>query len=585
MALVLTACSDDTKGGPGADVPGVWFDDLAGVQPVAEPVAAGLTAYVTALLQEHPDATPPATWDTDRAPRVVFVSVSDGLSAARVGFGSGEGLRAATEAALADLENSPAAAWVKVDVVGEVEVLDGLDPADPLDAEQDRSLYGLAFTQSSGLAFLPEELVSRTLVDSEQMIRFGNIEKYLTALRPRSGSLDGLQDDGQVAYRFASSSHFSDGGVPLSLYRGHRSFTAPVAADTVMQAAVAAGKYLVPAIGDDGQYVYSYLPKTDDEAEDYNILRHAGTTYSMLELYEVTRDADLLASATRALDYLIAQVQPCSVAGRAARCVVEDDEVKLGGNGLAAVAIAKFAQVTGDRGHDEVMTGLVRWITLTQAADGEFTQHKVTMSTGVVDDLKSGYYPGEALLALMRVYELDGSRQWLDAAEVGANWLIEVRDKGVPTDELNHDHWLLYALDELYQERPSELLLQHARRIVTAMVESQLLDPPFADWYGGWYVPPRSTPVATRAEGLHAAYHMLSEVGTAEELAAIRTSVERAIAFELQTQFMPESAMYLDDPQRVLGGFHGDLTTFEVRIDYVQHNLSALLAHLRLLAE
>jgi len=203
----------------------------------------------------------------------------------------------------------------------------------------------------------------------------------------------------------------------------------------------------------------------------------------------------------------------------------------------------------------------------------------------VVDDLISGYYPGEALLALMRVYELDPSPRWLDAAALGANWLIEVRDKGVPTDQLNHDHWLLYALNELYQERPSALLLDHARRIVTAMLDTQLLDPPFEDWYGGWYVPPRTTPVATRAEGLHAAYAMLAVDGTAEERAAIRTAVERAIAFELQTQFMPESAMYLDDPQRVLGGFHGDLTTFEVRIDYVQHNLSALLAHLRMISQ
>jgi hypothetical protein len=36
--------------------------------------------------------------------------------------------------------------------------------------------------------------------------------------------------------------------------------------------------------------------------------------------------------------------------------------------------------------------------------------------------------------------------------------------------------------------------------------------------------------------------------------------------------------MYFDDPARALGGFTGSLTDREVRIDYVQHNLSSLLA-------
>lgn len=35
--------------------------------------------------------------------------------------------------------------------------------------------------------------------------------------------------------------------------------------------------------------------------------------------------------------------------------------------------------------------------------------------------------------------------------------------------------------------------------------------------------------------------------------------------------------MYLRKPRRSLGGFTRSLTNFEVRIDYVQHNISALV--------
>ena len=55
------------------------------------------------------------------------------------------------------------------------------------------------------------------------------------------------------------------------------------------------------------------------------------------------------------------------------------------------------------------------------------------------------------------------------------------------------------------------------------------------------------------------------------------------ISFQLQTQFRPESVLYLKDPERSLGGFHRSLTNFEIRIDYVQHNISALLALYRIL--
>ncbi|MDH5607561.1 MAG: hypothetical protein OEY93_11830, partial [Anaerolineae bacterium] len=47
--------------------------------------------------------------------------------------------------------------------------------------------------------------------------------------------------------------------------------------------------------------------------------------------------------------------------------------------------------------------------------------------------------------------------------------------------------------------------------------------------------------------------------------------------FQQCTQFWPENSLYVDDPQRGLGGFHRDLSNFEIRIDYVQHNISSLL--------
>ena len=82
-----------------------------------------------------------------------------------------------------------------------------------------------------------------------------------------------------------------------------------------------------------------------------------------------------------------------------------------------------------------------------------------------------------------------------------------------------------------------------------------------------------------------AAYRVAQDFGTPEQAERILQAAKNSISFQLATQFYPESAMYLTDPQRVLGGFHRDLTNFEIRNDYVQHNISAILALLRALTE
>ena len=69
---------------------------------------------------------------------------------------------------------------------------------------------------------------------------------------------------------------------------------------------------------------------------------------------------------------------------------------------------------------------------------------------GKASDFISDYYPGEALYALMKLYRSDGNRRWLEAARRGVDWIIQVRDADKSIGQLTHDHWLMYALRELY---------------------------------------------------------------------------------------------------------------------------------------
>jgi len=253
-----------------------------------------------------------------------------------------------------------------------------------------------------------------------------------------------------------------------------------------------------------------------------------------------------------------------------------DEFIKLGGVALAAVALAEHVRATGSKRYLPAAQRLCKYIVWSQQQNGSVV-HKREFDSAKALDFRSQYYPGEAMLALMRTYALDHDKRWLNAAARIARYLIDVRDAGKMTSELIHDHWLLYALNELYRARKDPAYLAHAARVVESILAAQRAGGEPADYAGSYYDPPRSTPTATRSEGLLAAHALISEFGDEQLAERIRRAVKRGVGFQLQTQITRERAMYLRAPRRCLGGFTRGLSRFEVRIDYVQHNISALI--------
>ena len=391
--------------------------------------------------------------------------------------------------------------------------------------------------------------------------------------------------------------------------------------------------YLTQAVGPDGMFTYEYDPATDLDSGQYNVLRHAGTVYAMMELYEADRDPHLLAAADRAVAYLLEQVKPGRAEGTA--CVVEDGWVKLGGNALAAVALAEYTRVTGDRRHVPVVLGLARWIVQTQDADGRFVGHKQRYPGGQRADFVSAYYPGEAILALARTHALDPDGPWMAHAHRGADWLIRVRDAGKTADTIAHDHWLLYALGELHRDRPERAYADHALLIAQAIVAANVgvradeettagddtnatdadaeeaaeadanadadanedteadavsdagvgADTP-DDGVGAGALKARAgvsgatgaNQVATRIEGLCAAHPLLARAGEDAAAAEVHGAVARAAKALAEFQFTAADAARFPRPARVAGGFRAGSTSDVIRIDTVQHSVSALLA-------
>ncbi len=567
-----------------------WFTDFGKGDVLSEPNKKALVNYVTTSLFDGAASlqTLPSAILQDDSPRMVFISLSDGNTAARVVTGQGENVMQAVEQALARMRSMMVPdyrpKWLKFDIVEQIEIIPNVVAGKPLPME--RSLRGIGFDRSSGIALLPEEVLANRLVSNRGGLRPDRINRYLKQQQPFLNRQINFNKPTPLSINsFTSSSFFSDNKQVIPLYRGHRLFDRQSPA-TLLASARLAGDYLKNAVGPNGKFVYAYRPKQDKISEKYNILRHAGTVYAMLELYHVTGDPTLLEAARRAIDYLLSFIKSCQF-GNATdlACVVEKDRIKLGGNALAVIALAEYTKVTQDHQYIPILRQLSRWIQSVQAENGKFSVHKQQFASGLVEQFRSQYYPGEAVLALTRMYAVDDSASWLDTAEKNVQFLIKNRDRGIPEQQLIHDHWLLYGLNELYRYRPKQLYLDHSLRIAKAIMKKQNLQPDYPDWLGSFYRPPRSTPTATRVEGLCAAYQLINDFGDSKDALAILEAVHRGIRFQLQTQFRPESVLYLKDPNRSLGGFHRSLTNFEIRIDYVQHNISSLLALYRILSD
>jgi len=325
---------------------------------------------------------------------------------------------------------------------------------------------------------------------------------------------------------------------------------------------------------------------TGEARAGYNILRHAGTTYSLLELHEATGDERFLSGAEQGLAYLRNQIGRCPgewgtvVDEITPMCVVERGDIKLGGNGLALLALARHAELTGSLDDVALMRGLAQWIVDVQVSvgseRGRFAVHKMN-TEGEASDFESLFYPGEAMYGLMRLYHLTDDARYLDSVRAGVGYLMRVRHEQ-SVFELPHDHWLLYAMRELDAVEPDPAATRHVVRYVWAMVLEQNTEgiTPLAD-DGAWGARGGIASASTRLEGLGAALLVLERDGVfVHTLARLEEAMWEGVEFLLRTQYTPETP---DVAPSAVGGWPNSLYDPHIRIDMVQHALSALLLH------
>ena len=201
-------------------------------------------------------------------------------------------------------------------------------------------------------------------------------------------------------------------------------------------------QYLTRQMLPSDKFIYGYFSRFNAVMTSYNILRHTGTVWSMMCAYEVTGDNSLLETINKAIDYLLTQI---SYKDNETAFVVEagSREIKLGGNGIAVIALTKHMEVFGDRDFTDMITLLANGILYLQDKEtGKMTHVLDAANFEVKEAFRTVYYDGESAYALIKAYDITGNNAYLDAARRSIDYFIN------KNYVVYRDHWLAYAMNE-----------------------------------------------------------------------------------------------------------------------------------------
>lgn len=530
-------------------------------------------------LMNHADEVLPAMIDHFgiKPKYVVFLSISDTTSRALVFTGTAGSLEGSWLHALNKCKTFLKAHpswepfWVKADLVNKVEACTYEEAMN--EYATTRSNYvrtGLAFDKHFMLAFLEQEVLANRLinVDAESgccALHLKNVNQYLKNGRMQPYVLKKIPD--QPVFRFSTLSYFADESVHRLHTTGlqiNRRDNGPLDGSAVFSLIDQSSRYLASQVGEDGKFVYGYFPCFHKLIPWYNMLRHASTVYSMVEAYEWTRDRELKQAIHLVLNYLcnngVRSFRGCD--GQTLAYIVDmGDEIKLGANAAAILALTKYSSVFGSEFREGLLPALAEGMMAMQdPGSGAFVHVLHASDLSVKEKFRIVYYDGEAAFALMRLYEQDRNPRWLDSVERAFGYFIAA------DHWKHHDHWLSYCTNELVKVRPQRQYFEFGLRNVSPKLP---------------FILQRDTTYPTFLELLLASYEMavqlertglddLPFVDPALLLEAIMSRAEH----QLNGFFYPEVAMYFKAPADIVGAFYIRHHAFRCRIDDIEHNLS-----------
>lgn len=498
--------------------------------------------------------------------QIVFISICNKKERASVFKGIGitleEALNDANEKAKTFIkENKYDAIWIKIDVVTERRKIDYASLSKEIYASRHEFYrYGLSFDKHFSFALLETELNGAKIYEYEN----GGIDlEYLNLYLKKAGrSAELIAELPEYYVLFKTYGVFCDenGEIYKLLNDGYNVGRRNVEVDAEYAKEIIQNstEFLQKQIYEDGSFVYGIYPRFDNNIENYNMVRHASTIWSLICSYKIEPNEKLKKDIDITINYMLNHI---IYKNEETAYLLDGKEIKLGGNAIAVITLTEYMDVFQTDKYKEICNALgIGILTMFDKETGEWF-HVLNNDFSEKEEFRTIYYDGEATFALSKLYGLTENPKWLDMAKISVNNFIEEHY------EQYKDHWIAYSLNEITKYVNDEIYYEFALRNAQENLK---------------IIYERDTTYHTYSELLMATFEIYDRMKEKNikvvyeeqfDVSFFLEVIEYRLNHMLNGYFFPEYAMYMKNPERISNAFFVRHDGFRVRIDDVQHNI------------
>ncbi len=308
---------------------------------------------------------------------------------------------------------------------------------------------------------------------------------------------------------------------------------------------------------------YIYFPSKDEYSKKNSDLRQLSTLWMMTELRQFLKADSLDELINNTFSYYLKYIKTKD--GYAF--------LEIGNNSnLAFNAFIAMALLNSNRQDKETLIEkFANGVLALQKNDGSYYTDFMAKGDAGID-----YYPGEAMLALMKLYGSTKNPSYIDSVKKAFPYY---RDYWRNKKNTAFIPWHTQAYFLLYNETKDPEVAKFIFEMNDWLIDNyQIYYSKSAEEFGAFVLNnPQSCLTSVYLEGINDAYSLAVAIGDDYHKKKYATSTRFGTRFILQTQFNKDNSSSLKNPIRAIGGFRQNLKNNAQRIDYLQHAINSLI--------
>jgi hypothetical protein len=372
---------------------------------------------------------------------------------------------------------------------------------------------------------------------------------------------------------------------------GHDISKWPFFSKQVYLAAQRGSEWLQRANRGDGRFIAGYVPALRAPLEGDSFLRQAGAAFALARAASYFNDDQAAAIARQAVLTLLEDTAPLDPKNPVVRCCTLPAGMAnpLGAAAALVQAIHELPAPASDL--LDQADQLCNFIRRAQRPDGSLAcgEPGPDGKSAALDNEAIDLYTGEALYAVILSHQHRPSPWKLESIQKAlpvfqARWRANKSPAGVARHTAAFTQAFLQTKDKFY----ADFIFEMNDWLCT--LQYNQLDPQHPLWVGGFmsFVDGKPVPAppqivaAAWTESLVDAARVAREVGDVPRWERYKAALQRGLQFLTTLQYTEANSQHFADWYRpmIVGAFHASHTEGNIRLDFTQQAVSAMLAYL-----